>query len=251
MSRSRGHDKTGRSKKTLTNFVALERYLLTCAAWRSMKPVSRAAYIEVAACYTGDNNGSLQISARTLGDRLGMDKATASRALHDLEAKGFIKVTRKSLFNQKLKASAEYRLTAFKCDLTGELPTKAFMRWTPELQNSVAPVQPDSCTSATEGQKTTQNSPNQLHQCNREGPKQGVNGCTHAPLLYSTIGGSPSAWSQDPSSSPPSEEAPAQRAPPKRRSKQARVLNAKDKNSSSPTAPRAALRGATQRKGSP
>lgn len=162
-------NKTGRGINALADFVALERYLLKSAAWRSLKPVARSAYVEIAYSYDGSNNGRVQISARLLGDRLGMNKATASRAILELQSKGFIEIARKSAFSVKLKECSEYRLTAFRCDVTGALPTKTFMRWQPEIQNTVAPMQLNGCTHAPDGLKTTRNSPFQLHPRNRGG----------------------------------------------------------------------------------
>ena len=139
-------------------------------AWRSLKPLARAAYLEICFGYDGENNGRIQMGARTLGERLGIDKATASRAIKELVEKGFLETAKKSAFSIKLKQVSEYRLSAFRCDITGALPSKNFMRWTPEMQNTVAPAQPNGCTHATDGQKTTRNYPLRLHQRNREAP---------------------------------------------------------------------------------
>ena len=96
-------NKKGRNSYALSDFIALERYLLRTVAWRSLKALARAAYIEICFCFDGKNNGRIQMSARNLGDRLGVDKATASRALKELEANGSIVIVRKSHFSQKLK----------------------------------------------------------------------------------------------------------------------------------------------------
>lgn len=187
----RKSNRTGRSKGSLTPFVALERYILNSAAWRSLKPMARAAYVEIASAFDGRNNGKIALSARQLGEALGVDKATASRAISELQAHGFIETARRSSFTCKVKLSAEYRLTAYRCDVTDALPTKAFMRWQPEIQNSVAPAQPHGCTSATVDEKRRRKQIIQLHQRNRETPKPQGHGCTSAPHLESTMGGSP------------------------------------------------------------
>ena len=184
---SRKVNKTGRGKNALSDFIAFERYVMRSLAWRSLKPIARAAYLEVCFCFDGSNNGRIQMAARTLGDRLGVDKATAARALQELIAKGFIEVTQKSAFSVKSKTCSEYRLTAFSCARTGALPSKNFMRWKPEIQNTVAPAQLHGCTLATDGQKATRNSPLQLHERDHEGKKQMLDGCTGAPLLCLTI----------------------------------------------------------------
>ena len=178
-------NKTGRGSNALSDFIALERYLMRSLAWRSLKPIERAAYVEVCYCFDGSNNGRIQMAARSLGDRLGVNKATAARALQELIAKGFIEVTKQSAFSVKSKTCSEYRLTAFSCTVTGGLPSKNFMRWQPEIQNTVAPAQPHGCTHATKGEITTRNSPLQLHQRDCDVSKPLVHGCTSAPLLYS------------------------------------------------------------------
>ena len=139
--------------------MALERYLLKSVAWRSLTPLARAAYVEIAYSYDGGNNGRIQMSAITLASRLGMGKSSAARALNELLAKGFIEITKHSSFTLKLKMAAEYRLAAFHCHVTNALPSKAFMRWQPEIQNTVPPVGPHGATGGTDRQKTTLNSP--------------------------------------------------------------------------------------------
>ena len=50
------------------------------------------------------------------------------RALHELVDLGFIEETRHGGLNRKTRIASEWRLTAFKCDLTGALKTCAFMQ---------------------------------------------------------------------------------------------------------------------------
>jgi len=68
--------------------VQLPWYLIDSVAWRSLSFVARSAFIEVARLYNGSNNGRLGLAARTLADRLGCSKATAARALNELEETG-------------------------------------------------------------------------------------------------------------------------------------------------------------------
>lgn len=169
----------------MSSFAAVERYIMQTPAWRSLTPVERAAYLEYCYCYDGRNNGAIQMSARVMGDRLGMDKATASRAIRELILHGLIETARHSSFTLKLKLAAEYRLTAYTCDATGAMPSKAFLKWKPENQNTVAPMQLNGCALATEAQKRRRKQAEQLHPCNREASNPNSDGCTHAPLLYS------------------------------------------------------------------
>ena len=51
----RRHNHKGRS--TTERFVSLPHYMLRSAAWRSLSPVARCIFIELAAIYNGSNNG--------------------------------------------------------------------------------------------------------------------------------------------------------------------------------------------------
>lgn len=155
----RKHDSTGRSKGKLSKFVPLEHYLLDSPAWRTLDPVARAAYIEVAQAYNGSNNGRIVMSARMLADGLGVSKDTAARKLHTLQEMGFLELVKQAGFNMKTRHCAEYRLTAFRCDVTGVMPSKAFMRWQPKIQNTVRPQGQHGLTTGTDGHKTTPISP--------------------------------------------------------------------------------------------
>ncbi len=125
------HDKTGRSKVKLTNFIALERYMTASPAWKTLSLPGRCAYLEVLDLYNGKNNGTIALSARGLSDRLGISRATAARALYDLTARGFIEPTRIGGFNIKtgVRRATEWRLTRYNCNRTGEVATQKYMRW--------------------------------------------------------------------------------------------------------------------------
>ena len=156
---ARKHNSTGRSKRRMADFVALERYLLKSPAWRSLDAVARAAYVEVCFAYNGSNNGHIVLSARMLADGLGVSKDTAARKLRDLQEFGFLELVKQAAFNIKVRHAAEYRLTAFRCDVTDAIPSKAFMRWQPKIQNTVRLQGQHDTTTGTDGQKTTRNSP--------------------------------------------------------------------------------------------
>ncbi len=124
-------NKTGRSKAKLQSFVAIERYVMKSEAWRSLSANARAALVELLYFYTGANNGSLAMSARTLSVRIGVSKATAARVLEELQDRGFIEPVRPGGFNVKSgrRRSTEWRVTWHFCDVTRESPSKNFMRW--------------------------------------------------------------------------------------------------------------------------
>ena len=71
-------------------------------------------------------------------------------------------------------------MAAFKYDVTSALAAKTFMRWTPEIQNTVAPIPPKGGADATDSLKTTRKSPLRLHPHHREAPNGIVPGGTSA-----------------------------------------------------------------------
>ena len=118
------HKRKGRSK-----FIMIEGYVKRSAAWRALTPIERNAYIEVKWRYDGSNNGRIALGCRELSDELGMSRNTADRALDQLVEKGFIAKAKPSAFHIKNRAATEWRLTEYKCDVMGDMPSKEFMRW--------------------------------------------------------------------------------------------------------------------------
>jgi hypothetical protein len=128
------------------SFVALPKYMRESLAWRTLKPVPRAAFVELVGLYNGKNNGWLAMSARTLSVAINVSRATAARALKELTERGFIEQTRRGGFSCKIRLASEWRLTMHHCDRTHEMPSKAFMRWRPEKQNAASPESHDGLT---------------------------------------------------------------------------------------------------------
>jgi hypothetical protein len=55
-------------------FVALPKYMRESLAWRTLKPVPRTAFVELAGLYNGVNNGWLAMSARTLATAINVSR---------------------------------------------------------------------------------------------------------------------------------------------------------------------------------
>jgi hypothetical protein len=70
-------------------FVKLRDSLLNSLAWRSLHPVPRALYLEVAARYNGFNNGKIVYSVRDAKIALHVGQATVYRAFNVLQERGF------------------------------------------------------------------------------------------------------------------------------------------------------------------
>jgi DNA-binding transcriptional regulator YhcF (GntR family) len=88
-------------------------------------------FIEMARNYVPGRNGRLAMSARKLAEALPISRATAGRALQDLENRGFIEAVKPGGFHMKAgeRRATEWRITRHKCDVTGEMASKKFMRW--------------------------------------------------------------------------------------------------------------------------
>jgi hypothetical protein len=111
-------------------FVQVYLYILKSPAWLALSCNARAAYLQLASRYNGTNNGYLALSARILAQEMNCSPQTASRALIELEDAGFIETTFLASFTlRKDRKASEYRLTVYRCDRTGEPPSKKFMRW--------------------------------------------------------------------------------------------------------------------------
>ncbi len=182
-------NRKGRSQGSLSDFVAIERYIMRSTAWRSLTPVARAVYSEVGYHYTGENNGRIVISVRGIAASLGISKDTAARALQVLEERGFIDMVKRGAFNMKQRHASEFRMTAFKCDVTGTLPSKKFMKWKLEIQNTVRPQGPNGTTTGTDGTKATRNYPSRSLPSDCQSPFDATHGTTTGTYLESTIGG--------------------------------------------------------------
>ena len=104
--------------------------MLRTAAWCALTAAARAVYLELAARYNGRNNGALALSARDAARRCNINKDTACRAFHELAEHGFIECVTPGGFSRKVRHATEWRLTQYRCDVTGTLPSKAFAKWT-------------------------------------------------------------------------------------------------------------------------
>lgn len=129
----RRHNETGRS--TTERFVSLPHYMLRTPAWRSLSPIARCLFVELALIYNGVNNGRLGMSARVAAERVGCSKNTAARALTELTLKGFIDRVARGHFDRKTPHAAEYRLTLYPCNRTSQLASKRFASWCPASPN--------------------------------------------------------------------------------------------------------------------
>jgi len=123
----RKHTIKGRSKSG-PPFVQLPWFMLDSEAWRALTPQQVAVYLDLARLYNGTNNGTLALSVRDAAERCRINKDTANKALATLETLGFTECATPGGFSRKARHATEWRLTLWRCDKTGALPSKAFMK---------------------------------------------------------------------------------------------------------------------------
>ena len=123
------HKRRRLNKRRDAHHVRLYTWLLDSPAYLALSCPARAVLIEIAKIYDGMNNGRIALSVRRAAERCNIARGTATRAFRDLEQLGFIECVTKGAFSRKVQHATEWRLTFWSCDVTGVLPTKAFMRW--------------------------------------------------------------------------------------------------------------------------
>ena len=108
-------------------FVKLTYSLLESEAWKWLRPISKAVYIELRRRYNGRNNGRISLSLSEAAHILKASKSSISTALKQLETHGFIKLVKKGYFTGRM--ASEYALTDEQLD--GYPPTREWRRWQP------------------------------------------------------------------------------------------------------------------------
>ena len=108
-------------------FIKLTYPLIESEAWRWLRPISKAVYIELRRRYNGLNNGRISLSLSEAAHILKASKSSISTALKQLETHGFIKLIKKGYFTGRM--ASEYALTDEQLD--GYPPTREWRQWQP------------------------------------------------------------------------------------------------------------------------
>ena len=117
-------------------FMMIEHWEIRSAAWRELTPRDIRVYLLLHERYNGHNNGRISLSIREAAKFGRMAKSSAQKALRRLEELGFIKLSFKGSFSQKIRDgsgncyASEYTLTSKK--VGDSSPTKDFMSWIPK-----------------------------------------------------------------------------------------------------------------------
>jgi DNA-binding transcriptional ArsR family regulator len=128
-----------RMKEKESRHVRLYHWLTDTEAWRDLDCVARCVYLQLARRYGGpdSNNGRIPYSLAEIAEELGISKQTAMRSLDKLQDHGFVAMMKQGAFRLKHRHATEWRLTEFRCDVTGQMPTKDFARWRKSEAGSV------------------------------------------------------------------------------------------------------------------
>ncbi len=109
-------------------YFAMHHFMLKTDAWRALSAGARAVHVQLGLRYSGFNNGKIACSVRDAATECNLAIDTASRAFKELIDLGFIEETRHGGLSRKTRIASEWRLTAFKCDLTGALKSTLFLQ---------------------------------------------------------------------------------------------------------------------------
>ena len=110
-----------------SHHVRLYDYLLKTSAWLGLSAGARAIYVQIAFRYYGSSNGRIAYSCRDAARECNLARDTAHRAFKELVDAGFIEETLHGGLSRKTRIASEWRLAAYRCDLTGGLATNLFM----------------------------------------------------------------------------------------------------------------------------
>ncbi len=119
------HDRKGRSKMA-GRFAALPHDVLNSPGYLATTPPARAVLVELIRLHNGSNNGALGFGVREAAARCHISKATASRALQELEDCGLVETVSKGSFRERRRLASTYRLLWLRCDLTHVVPTRRY-----------------------------------------------------------------------------------------------------------------------------
>ena len=138
-----------KKRATAERYVRLTYGMMQTKAWQSLDGNARAIYVELAMLYRGNNNGSIGLSVRQAARAIQVSKDTAARAMIALQDRGFIVATTKGRFDRQRHAT-RWRLTEFRCDLTGQPASRDFETWTTA---DILPLRPrgESAERGTDG----------------------------------------------------------------------------------------------------
>lgn len=131
-------DKKGRTQ--YEHFTKVFIRTLKSDAWRAMSPKAQMLHIWLQLEWKGpknNNNGGIKLSYRQAAKRLGLGENTVMKAFHELQAKGFLVVTRLGALGVEGEARGpSYELTDI--GLGRDRPRRLYLQWDPNNEFEVA-----------------------------------------------------------------------------------------------------------------
>lgn len=104
-----------RNEQRVEHYTQLVRPMMESPAWRALSSTAQALYPWIRLEWRGpkaNNNGHIQLSVRQAAASMGVGINTAARGFHDLQAKGFLVITKPARLGLKGQATApEFELT--------------------------------------------------------------------------------------------------------------------------------------------
>ncbi|WP_170611090.1 hypothetical protein [Ruegeria arenilitoris] len=127
-----GRDK--KNEKRVEHWTKLVRNMMEMPAWRALSPVAQALYPWLKLEWRGpnnNNNGKISLSVRQAAERLGVSSNTAAKAFHELQAKGFIVVTKPPKLGMSgVASSPQFELTEISLPTAhGESGRRLYKKW--------------------------------------------------------------------------------------------------------------------------
>ncbi len=109
----------------------VRRYVMDTEAWRALSPKAQILYVWLRLEWKGakfNNNGRIRLSYRQASYRIGIGVNAVMGAFHELQAKGFIRVTEKGCLGVEGEARGpKYELTEI--GLPRGIPAALFLKW--------------------------------------------------------------------------------------------------------------------------
>lgn len=106
-------------------------------AWRALSCFGKTLLVEMMAAYRPTGENRIELSDRRIASILNCSRQTAARAIAQLEECGWLEVERVGkMTGPRSKRSSAYSLSIF-ARITGEAPTKAFLRWRKPITNGL------------------------------------------------------------------------------------------------------------------
>ena len=124
---SGGVNAKGRNRRR-GKFVRLGHAMVNSPAFQSLKGPALKYYIALRDRFNGMNNGTLHLSCDVASKTLHMSKGTVLNAQQELQEKGFIRMTQRGGFRQRLATT--WALTDERCS-TGAGATNDWKNWKP------------------------------------------------------------------------------------------------------------------------